>query len=81
VFWRPTLALHGDVAGAVTSLADGLHGNYQCDEEWIDELRRRDDARHTANRCHWHCVLDTGHLLTHSQQVSLALCTRAVSRC
>ena len=44
------MALHGDVAGALMSLADGLRDVYKCDSDWTDELRRRDDDKQSANR-------------------------------
>jgi len=56
VFWKPTLALLGDVASVLTSLADGLQ-EYKCDREWLDELRQRDDDRETTHR--YHHITDT----------------------
>ena len=68
MFWKPTLALLGDVASVLTSLADGLR-DYKCDSEWIDELRQRDDYRESLNRS----VHLTGSLST-GLSLSLTLC-------
>jgi len=51
LFWKPTLALQSDVASVITSLAEGLQG-YKCDDDWLVELRARDDSREATNR--WH---------------------------
>ena len=49
LFWKPTLALQSDVASVITSLAEGLQG-YKCDDDWLVELRARDDSREATNR-------------------------------
>jgi len=52
VFWKPTLALRGDVATVLVSIADALQG-YKCDSQWLAELRQRDDKKEASNRSHF----------------------------
>jgi len=49
VFWRATVSLLGDVAGALTSLADQL-SDYSCDDDWIDELTQRERSTEHRHR-------------------------------
>lgn len=49
MFWKPTVAVLGDVATFMRDLAAGLTG-YQCDQEWITCLKERDDTKEDANK-------------------------------
>lgn len=48
MFWKPTVAVLGDVGTFVRDLAVGLIG-YNCDTEWIASLRERDEAKEVTN--------------------------------
>lgn len=48
MFWKPTVAVLGDVGTFLRDLSAGLAG-YQCDSEWLSTLRERDEAKELAN--------------------------------
>lgn len=49
MFWKPTIAVLGDVGTFMRDLAAGLTG-YQCDPEWVTSLRERDETKELANK-------------------------------
>ncbi|KAK7084954.1 hypothetical protein SK128_003302 [Halocaridina rubra] len=49
MFWKPTVAVLGDVGTFVRDLAAGLVG-YECDPEWVSTLRERDVEKEAANK-------------------------------
>ena len=49
MFWKPTLAIQGDVGTFIMDLVDGLHG-YKCDPEWLKLLMDRDKQTVETNR-------------------------------
>lgn len=49
MFWKPTIAIEGDVASFITELADGLKG-FKCDQEWIQKLKDKDNDKENVNR-------------------------------
>ncbi|KAH3884535.1 hypothetical protein DPMN_008518 [Dreissena polymorpha] len=49
MFWKPTVAIQGDVGEFIMGLAAGLKG-YKCDPEWLNSLRGRDQEKEDANR-------------------------------
>ena len=51
MFWKPTVAIQGDVGSFMLKLAEGL-GGYKCDPEWLGMLRTKDKTKEDANR--WH---------------------------
>lgn len=48
IFWKPSLAIQGDVGTALVSISQGLKG-YKCDPEWIKTLREKDNVKEDAN--------------------------------
>lgn len=48
MFWKPSVAVLGDVATFMRDLSAGLAG-YQCDSEWLSTLRERDEAKEQDN--------------------------------
>ncbi|XP_037784059.1 2-hydroxyacyl-CoA lyase 2-like [Penaeus monodon] len=49
MFWKPAVAVLGDVGTFMRDLAAGLTG-YNCDPEWISTLRERDEAKEITNK-------------------------------
>ena len=49
MFWKPTVAIQGDVGSFMLKLAEGL-GGYKCDPEWLGMLRTKDKTKEDANR-------------------------------
>ena len=49
MFWKPTVAVQGDVASFILELSKGVKG-YKCDPEWIGMLRNKDKSKEDANR-------------------------------
>lgn len=49
MFWKPTIAIEGDVASFITEVANGLKG-YKCDSEWVQKLKDKDNDKESANR-------------------------------
>ncbi|XP_053384559.1 2-hydroxyacyl-CoA lyase 2-like [Mercenaria mercenaria] len=49
MFWKPTVAIQGDVGSFIVKLAQGMQG-YKCDTEWLDMLRNKDIDKEKANR-------------------------------
>ena len=49
IFWKPTLAIHGDPGSFIVALQHGLTG-YKCDLEWRQLLRQRDEEKEAANK-------------------------------
>jgi acetolactate synthase-like protein len=49
MFWKPTVAIQGDVGSFMVKLAEGMKG-YKCDEEWLNMLRSKDTEKEKANR-------------------------------
>ncbi|KAG7162141.1 Acetolactate synthase-like protein-like [Homarus americanus] len=49
MFWKPTVAVLGDVGTFMRDLAAGLTG-HQCDVEWISSLRERDEGKEVINK-------------------------------
>ena len=49
MFWKPTVAIQGDVGSFMIKLAEGMKG-YKCDQEWLDMLRGKDADKEKANR-------------------------------
>ena len=49
MFWKPTIAIEGDVASFVTEVANGLKG-YKCDPEWVQKLKDKDTEKEEANK-------------------------------
>lgn len=48
MFWRPALAVQADVGCFLRELAAELAG-HQCDPDWLQKLRDRDDAKEAKN--------------------------------
>lgn len=48
MFWKPTVAVLGDVGTFVRDVASRLIG-YKCDPEWVATLRERDEAKEATN--------------------------------
>lgn len=49
MFWKPTVAIQGDVGSFILKLAKGMKG-YKCDPAWLDMLRSKDADKEKANR-------------------------------
>lgn len=49
MFWKPTIAIQGDVASFITEVSKGLKG-YKCDPEWTQKLLDRDCDKEKANK-------------------------------
>ena len=49
MFWKPTIAVEGDVASFIVQISQGLHG-YKCDPDWIQKLKDKDEEKEKANR-------------------------------
>ncbi|KAB5540160.1 hypothetical protein PHYPO_G00098610 [Pangasianodon hypophthalmus] len=49
LFWKPTVAIQGDVGSFLLQLSKGLVG-HKCPEEWIQCLKERDKTKEKANR-------------------------------
>ncbi|KAJ1081541.1 hypothetical protein NDU88_001721 [Pleurodeles waltl] len=49
MFWKPTIAIQGDVGTFLTKLLKGLK-NYSCPPEWIEGLKEGDIKKEQANR-------------------------------
>ncbi|XP_060559739.1 2-hydroxyacyl-CoA lyase 2-like [Ruditapes philippinarum] len=49
MFWKPTVAIQGDVGSFMVKLAEGMKG-YKCDQEWLNMLRSKDTEKEKANR-------------------------------
>ncbi|XP_068238896.1 2-hydroxyacyl-CoA lyase 2-like [Palaemon carinicauda] len=48
MFWKPTVAVLGDVGTFVRDLAAHIM-DYKCDPEWVATLRDRDEAKEASN--------------------------------
>lgn len=48
MFWKPSVAVLGDVGTFIRDLTAGLAG-YQCDAEWLTTLRERDETKEAVN--------------------------------
>lgn len=49
MFWKPTVAIQGDVGSFMLKLAEGLKG-YKCDPEWLNMLKKKDQDKESANK-------------------------------
>nr|XP_022322803.1 acetolactate synthase-like protein [Crassostrea virginica] len=49
MFWKPTIAVEGDVASFIVQISQGLQG-YKCDPDWIRKLKDKDEEKEKANR-------------------------------
>ncbi|KAM9436002.1 2-hydroxyacyl-CoA lyase 2 isoform 1-T3 [Clarias gariepinus] len=49
LFWKPTVAIQGDVGSFLLQLSKGLVG-HKCPEEWVQCLKERDITKEKANR-------------------------------
>ncbi|XP_048726938.2 2-hydroxyacyl-CoA lyase 2-like isoform X1 [Ostrea edulis] len=49
MFWKPTVAIEGDVASFIVEISQKLQG-YKCDPDWIQKLKDKDDDKEKANR-------------------------------
>lgn len=49
LFWKPTVAIQGDVGSFLMQLSKGLVG-HRCPEEWVQCLKELDNAKEKANR-------------------------------
>uniref|UniRef100_A0AAY5EB98 2-hydroxyacyl-CoA lyase 2 n=1 Tax=Electrophorus electricus TaxID=8005 RepID=A0AAY5EB98_ELEEL len=49
LFWKPTVAIQGDVGSFLLRLSKGLTG-HRCPEEWPQSLKDKDRTKETANR-------------------------------
>ncbi|KAK7099319.1 hypothetical protein V1264_003470 [Littorina saxatilis] len=58
MFWKPTVAVQADVGGTMVSIAKGLAG-YQCDKDWLELLRNRDEEKEKKNSLKAEEVTDT----------------------
>ncbi|CAL4141839.1 unnamed protein product [Meganyctiphanes norvegica] len=48
MFWKPTVAVQGDVGTFIRDLSANLTG-YTCDPDWLNTLRERDEQKEVAN--------------------------------
>lgn len=48
MFWKPTIAVEGDVASFIVQISQGLKG-YKCDPDWIQALKDKDQTKEKAN--------------------------------
>lgn len=48
MFWRPSLAIQGDVASFVVELARALP-DFKCPQSWLQTLRQRDEDKEAKN--------------------------------
>ncbi|XP_076309908.1 2-hydroxyacyl-CoA lyase 2-like isoform X2 [Tachypleus tridentatus] len=49
IFWKPTVAVQGDVGSFLVKVSNNLKG-YKCDEDWIIQLKERDEEKEKHNR-------------------------------
>ncbi|XP_028321531.1 2-hydroxyacyl-CoA lyase 2 [Gouania willdenowi] len=49
LFWKPTIAVQGDVGSLLVQLSKGLKG-YHCPQEWPQSLKAQDATKEAANR-------------------------------
>ena len=49
MFWKPKVAIEGDVASFLVSLNKALKG-YTCNPEWPAALKARDEEKEQDNR-------------------------------
>ncbi|KAF5891191.1 acetolactate synthase-like protein, partial [Clarias magur] len=49
LFWKPTVAIQGDVGSFLLQLSEGLVG-HKCPEEWVQCLKERDMTKEKTNR-------------------------------
>ncbi|XP_060772213.1 2-hydroxyacyl-CoA lyase 2 [Neoarius graeffei] len=49
LFWKPTVAVQGDVGSFLLQLSKGLVG-HRCSKEWLQCLKDRDKTKEKANR-------------------------------
>ncbi|KAJ8298961.1 hypothetical protein KUTeg_023021 [Tegillarca granosa] len=49
MFWKPTIAIEGDVASFIQEISKGLKG-YKCDSDWIQKLKSKDIEKERVNR-------------------------------
>lgn len=49
IYWKPTLAIQADPSTFVVQLAQALKG-FSGSEDWIEQLRAKDDAKEEINR-------------------------------
>ena len=40
MFWKPTLAIQGDVGHFMVELANQLGESYSCSSDWLDKLKQ-----------------------------------------
>lgn len=48
MFWKPTIAVEGDVASFIVQVSQGLK-DYKCDPDWIQALKDKDQTKEKAN--------------------------------
>ncbi|XP_034239839.1 2-hydroxyacyl-CoA lyase 2-like [Thrips palmi] len=48
-FWKPTVPVLGDAATFMVKLSEALRGSFKVDQEWISELRERENIKEKAN--------------------------------
>lgn len=48
MFWKPTIAVEGDVASFIVQISQGLKG-YKCDPDWTQALKDKDQTKEKAN--------------------------------
>ncbi|KAL4224666.1 hypothetical protein ACF0H5_015363 [Mactra antiquata] len=48
MFWKPTVAIQGDVGSFLMELSKGLQG-FKCDPEWLSMLKSKDADKEKAN--------------------------------
>lgn len=49
IFWKPTMAIQGDIGSFIVRLSKGLKG-HRCPVEWPQSLKAGDTAKEKANR-------------------------------
>uniref|UniRef100_A0A673BXZ0 2-hydroxyacyl-CoA lyase 2 n=1 Tax=Sphaeramia orbicularis TaxID=375764 RepID=A0A673BXZ0_9TELE len=49
IFWKPTLAIQGDIGSFIVRLSKGLKG-HRCPVEWPQSLKAQDATKEKANR-------------------------------
>ncbi len=49
-FWKPHLLINGDPGLFVVALMEAIGDDFTCAEEWLEELRQRDEEVNTENR-------------------------------
>ena len=50
MFWKPALAIQGDVADCLVRMRKGLKGGLNLDPEWLKSLQARDAEKEEANK-------------------------------